>query len=61
MMTNDQYKSIKDINHELQNNFSKAPLIGSIYSILKDNDFSYIAPQLASKYDDNLRSKRLNW
>ena len=29
-MTNDQYKSIKDIKHEIQNNFSKLPPIGSI-------------------------------
>ena len=39
LVTDDPYKSIKDIKHELQNNFSKAPSIGGIYSILKDNGF----------------------
>ena len=29
-VTDDPYKSIKDIKHELQNNFSKAPSIGGI-------------------------------
>ena len=39
LVTDDPYKSIKDIKHGLQNNFSKAPSIGGIYSILKDNGF----------------------
>ena len=60
-MTDDPYKSIKDIKHELQNDFSKAPSIGGIYSILKDNGFWYVAPQLAPKTDDKIRNKRLNW
>ena len=47
--------------HELQNDFSKAPSIGGIYSILKDNGFWYVAPQLAPKTDDKIRNKRLNW
>ena len=61
LVTDDSYKSIKDINHELQNDFSKAPSIGGIYSILKDNGFWYVAPQLAPKTDDKIRNKRLNW
>ena len=60
-MTDDPYRSIKDIKHELQDNFSKAPSIGGIYSILKDNGFWYAAPQLAPKTDDKIRIKRLNW
>ena len=31
-MTNDSYKSIKDIKHEFQNNFSEAPSIGIFVS-----------------------------
>ena len=61
LVTDDPYKSIKDIKHELQNDFSKAPSIGGIYSILKDNGFWFVAPQLASKTDDKIRNKRLNW
>ena len=61
LVADDPYKSIKDIKHELQNNFSKAPSIGGIYSILKDNGFWYVAPQLAPKTDDKIRSKILNW
>ena len=61
LVTDDPYKSIKDIKHELQNNFSKAPSIGDIYSILKDNCFWYVASQLAPKTDDKIRNKRLNW
>ena len=60
LVTSDPYKSIKDIKHELQNDFSKAPSIGGIYSILKDNGFWYVAPQLAPKTDDKIRNKRLN-
>ena len=33
LVINDPYNNIKDIKHGLQNNFSKAPLIRSIYSI----------------------------
>ena len=61
LVTDNPYKSIKDIKHELQNNFSKAPSIGDIYSILKDNGFWYVAPQLAPKTNDKIRNKRLNW
>ena len=60
-MTDDPYKSIKDIKHELQNNFSKAPSIGGIYSIIKDNGFWYVVHQLAPKTDDKIRNKKLNW
>ena len=58
-MTDDPYKSIKDIKHELQNNFSKAPPIGGIYSILKDNGFWYVASQLAPKLMIRLETKDL--
>ena len=58
-MTDDPYKSTKDIKHELQNNFSKAPSIGGIYSILKNNGFWYVAPQLAPKTDDKIRKNDL--
>ena len=61
LVTDDPYKSIKDIKHELQNDFSKAPSIGSIFSILKDNGFWYVTPKLAPKTDDKIRNKRLNW
>ena len=61
LVTDDPYKSIKDIKHELQNNLSKAPSIGGIYSILKDNGFWYVAPQLAPKTDDKIRNKSRDW
>ena len=61
LVTDDQYKSIKDIKHELHNNFSKAPSIGDIYSILKDNGFWYVAPQLAPKTDDNIWNISRDW
>ena len=60
-MTNDPYKSVKDIKHELQNNFSKVSSIWIIYTILKANGFSYIAPRLGAKADYKIRSKRPNW
>ena len=56
-MTDDPEKSIKDIKHELQKNFSKTP---SINSILKERGYWYIAPQLSPKIDDKIRSKWLN-
>ena len=59
-MPDDPYKSIKDIKHELQNNFSKALSIGGIYSILKDNGFWYVSPQLSPKTEDKIRNKRFN-
>ena len=58
-MTDDPYKSIKDIKRELQNNFNKAPSIGGIYSILKDYGFWYVAPQLAPKLMIRLETKDL--
>ena len=61
LVTDDPYKSIKDIKHELLNDFSKAPSIGGIYSILKDNGFWYVAPQLAPKTDDKIRNKSRDW
>ena len=57
----DLYKSITGIKHEPQNNLSNAPSIGSIYSILKDNSFSYVAPQLARKTYDYIRNKSRDW
>ena len=51
----DLYKSITGIIHEPQNNLSNAPSIGSIYSILKDKRFSYVAPQLGLNIDDKIR------
>ena len=59
LVTDDPYKSIKDIKHELQNNFSKAPSIGGIYSILKDNGFWYVAPNLLQKLMIRLETKDL--
>ena len=58
-MTDNPYKSIKDTKHELRNNFSKAPSIGGIYCILKDNGFWYVAPQLAPKLMIRLETKDL--
>ena len=58
-MINDLNKSIKDIKHELQNNFSKAPPIVSLSSILKYNGISYIVLQLAPKTDNKIRFKVL--
>ena len=49
LVTNDSNKSMRDIKYELQNNYSKAHSIGSIYSILKDNGFSYIVSHLSLK------------
>ena len=60
-MTDDPYKSIKDITLELHNNFNKAHSIRGIYSILKDNGFWYVAPQLAPKTDDKIRNKSRDW
>ena len=59
LVTDDPYKSIKDIKHELLNNFSKAPSIGGIYSILKDNGFWYVAPNLLQKLMIRLEIKDL--
>ena len=61
LVTDDSYKSIKDVKHELQNYFSKDPSIGGIYSILKDNGFWYVAPQFAPKTDDKIRNKSRDW
>ena len=58
-MTDNPYKRIKDIKQEHQNNFSKDLQIWKIYFILKDNCFSYIASQLASKLMIKFKAKDL--
>ena len=57
-MTDDPYKSIKDIKHELQNNFSKAPSIGGIYSIKKMAS-DMLLPNLLQKLMIRLETKDL--
>ena len=49
LVTDDPYKSIKDIKHELQNNFSKVPSIGGICSILKLMASDMLLPNLFQK------------
>ena len=58
-MTDDPYKSIKDIKHEFQNNFSKAPSIGDIYSILKIVASDMLLPNLFQKLMIRLEIKDL--
>ena len=59
LVTDDPYKSIKDIKLELQNDFSKAPSIGGIYSILKDMASDMLLPNLLQKLMIRLETKDL--
>ena len=58
-MTDDPYKSIKGIMHELQNNFNKAPSIRGIYSILKIMASDMLLPNLLQKLMIRLETKDL--
>ena len=54
-----QFISIKEITNILKKDFSTTSSYRIIYTILKENSYSYVSSQLASKTDEEIKKTKM--
>ena len=57
LVRENQFISIKEITNIPKKDFSTTSSYRTIYNILKENSYSYVSPQLASKTDEEINKK----